>query len=247
MGVVKKVKKSLKKAGKAATKFAEGKTGNKLIDVGTMALSGDVYGLQQEGFKQLGKAIGKKNLVKAQNFGEKTLGKKNYQVTARGVKRGNRIGANAASAYLAYARGDPLTATKYGGDVAEAAIGTKALRQAHGAVKKAVGEKNYDLAMQGYKGARHGVTLGYNLAHLKHMDDAANVDRSVKNMAKLGLAGVHVVSAAEKAHGYIENLKREANQGKQMQSPQASKVRTMQAPIKSAAVGKGGIKPKLQY
>lgn len=247
MGITKKIKSSLKKAGKAATKFAEGKTGNKLIDVGTMALSGDVYGLQQEGFKQLGKAIGKKNLVKAQNFGEKTMGKKNYQVTARGVKRGNRIGANAASAYLAYARGDPLTAAKYGGDVAEAAMGTKALRKAHGAVKKAVGEKNYDLAMQGYKGARHGVTLGYNLAHLKHMDDAASLDRSAKNLAKLGLAGVHVASAVEKTHGYMENLRKEASQGKRMQSSQPSSVRPSQAPIKSSALGKGGIKPKLQY
>lgn len=247
MGKIKKIKSSLKKAGKAATKFAEGKTGNKLIDVGTMALSGDVYGLQQEGFKQLGKAIGKKNLVKAQNFGEKTMGKKNYQVTARGVKRGNRIGANAASAYLAYARGDPLTATKYGGDVAEAAIGTKALRQAHGAVKKAVGEKNYDLAMQGYKGARHGVTLGYNLAHLRHMDDAAKLDRSAKNLAKLGLAGVHVASAVEKAHGYMENLSKEAKVGRQMQSSQSSYVTPAQTPLKSSAVGKSGIKPKLQY
>ena len=247
MAIVKKVKKALKKAGKASTKFAEGKTGNKLIDVGTMALSGDVYGLQQEGFKQLGKAIGKKKLIKAQNFGEKTLGKKNYQVTARGVKRGNRIGANAASAYLAYARGDPLTAAKYGGDVAEASIGTKALRQAHGAVKKAVGEKNYDLAMQGYKGARHGVTLGYNLAHLKHMDDAASAQKSVKNLAKLGLAGVHVASAAEKTYGYIENLKREANQGKQMQSSSGSSSKSTPAPVKSTALGKGGIKPKLQY
>jgi hypothetical protein len=206
MGIVKKIKKTAKKAGKAATKFAEGKTGNKLLDVGTMALSGDVYGLQQEGFKQLGKAIGQKNLRKAQNFGEKTLGEKNYKTTARVVKRGNRIAANAASAYLAYARGDPLTATKYGGDVIEASVGTKALRKAHKGVAKVIGEKNYEKAMEGYKGARHGVTLGYNLAHLKHMDDAYTAQQSAMNAAKLGLAGVHVAHAADKAHGYMEKL-----------------------------------------
>jgi hypothetical protein len=206
MGIVKKIKKTAKKVGKAATKFAEGKTGNKLLDVGTMALSGDVYGLQQEGFKQLGKAIGQKNLRKAQNFGEKTLGEKNYKTTARVVKRGNRIAANAASAYLAYARGDPLTATKYGGDVIEASAGTKALRKAHKGVAKVIGEKNYEKAMEGYKGARHGVTLGYNLAHLKHMDDAYTAQQSAMNAAKLGLAGVHVAHAADKAHGYMEKL-----------------------------------------
>lgn len=244
MGITKKIKSSLKKAGKSATKFVEGKTGNKLIDVGTMALSGDVYGLQQEGFKQLGKAIGKKNLVKAQNFGEKTMGKKNYQVTARGVKRGNRIAANAASAYLAYARGDPLTATKYGGDVAEAAMGTKALREAHGAVKKAIGEKKYEMAKQGYKGARHGVTLGYSLAHLKHMDDAAQLEGSAKNLAKLGLAGVHVASAAEKAHGFIQKLVKGSQQGKTGQTSQPGSVRPMYPPVKPTAVGKGGVRPR---
>lgn len=206
MGVIKKIKKTAKKAGKAATKIAEGKTGSKILDVGTMALSGDVYGLQQEGLKQLGKAIGKKNLQKAQNFGEKTLGEKNYKTTARVVKRANRVGANAASAYGAYLRGDPLTATKYAGDVAEAAIGTKALRKAHKGVAKVIGEKNYEAAMQGYKGARHGVTLGYNLAHLKHMDDAYTAQSSAINAAKLGLAGVHVAHAADKAHGYMEKL-----------------------------------------
>lgn len=245
MGIVKKVKKSFKKAGKAATKFAEGKTGNKLLDVGSMALSGDVYGVQQEGLKQLGKAIGKKNLVKAQNFGEKTMGKKNYKATARGIKRGNRIGANAASAYLAYARGDPVGAVKYGGDVAEASMGTKALRKAHGAVKKTIGEKNYEMAKQGYKGARHGVTLGYNLAHLKHMDDAATLDNSTKNLAKLGLAGIHVASSAEKAHGYLTKVAK-PGQGKssgKQSTPQPGSIRYIQAPEKSGMGGIGGKKP----
>ena len=127
------------------------------------------------------------------------------------------IGANAASAYLAYARGDPLTAAKYGGDVVEASAGTKALRKAHGAVAKAIGEKNYDLAMKGYKGARHGVTLGYNLAHLKHMNDAYNAEQSAMNAAKLGLAGVHVANAADKAHGFMEKLKLEQKQAKAQQ------------------------------
>jgi hypothetical protein len=206
MGIIKKVKKTAKKVGKAATKFAEGKTGNKLIDVGTMVAGGDVYGLQQEGFKQLGKAIGQKNLRKAQNFGEKTLGEKNYKTTARVIKRGNRIGTNALSAYGAYLRGDPVTATKYAGDVIEASAGTKALRKAHKGVEKVIGKKNYEAAMQGYKGARHGVTLGYNLAHLKHMDDAYSAQQSAMNAAKLGLAGVHVAHAADKAHGYMEKL-----------------------------------------
>ena len=216
MGIVKKIKKTAKKVGKAATKFAEGKTGNKLIDVGTMALSGDVYGLEQEGLKQLGKAIGKKNLRKAQNFGEKTLGEKNYKTTARVVKRANRIGAQGTSAYLATLRGDPLTAVKYGGDVVEAAVGTKALRKAHKGVAKVIGEKNYEKAMEGYKGARHGVTLGYNLAHLKHMDDAYTAQQSAMNAAKLGLAGVHVAHAADKAHGYMEKLIHKQSKGGSM-------------------------------
>lgn len=207
MGIAKKIKKIAGKVGKASSKFAEGKTGNKLIDVGTMALSGDVYGLQQEGLKQLGKAIGQKNLRKAQNFGEKTLGEKNYKTTARVVKRGNRIGANAASAYLAYARGDPVSAAKYGGDVAEASIGTKALREAHKGVAKAIGEKNYNAIKEGYKGARHGATIGYNLAHLKNTDDAYNAQKSALNAAKLGLAGVHVAASTHKAYEHFTKQK----------------------------------------
>jgi hypothetical protein len=244
MGKIKKltssVKSATKKAVKATSKFAEGKTGNKLIDVGQMALAGDLYGLQQEGFKQLGKAIGKKNLRKAQNFGEKTMGEKNYKTTARVVKRGNRIGANAASAYLAYARGDPITATKYGGDVAEASIGTKALRKAHGAVEKTIGKKNYESAMKGYKGARHGVALGYNLAHLSHMNDAYAAKNTALNAAKLGLAGSHVVNSAEKAYSYMSGLKTEAEQSKKMQQSQPS-VTTNKIKVANV-IGKGGVR-----
>jgi hypothetical protein len=203
MGIAKKIKKIAGKVGKASSKFVEGKTGNKLLDVGSMALSGDVYGLQQEGFKQLGKAIGKKNLRAAQNFGEKTMGEKNYKTTARVIKRGNRIGANATSAYLAYARGDPVMAAKYGGDVAEASMGTKALREAHKGVAKAIGEKNYQAIKEGYKGARHGAVIGYNLAHLKNTDDAYNAQKSALNAAKLGLAGVHVAASTHKAYEHF--------------------------------------------
>ena len=198
-GVLKKVK-----------KFAASKTGKSLIKVGKTALAGDVYGLEKQGIDRLGKAIGKKNLRKGQAFGEDVMGKKNYQATAKGAKRANRVGANATSAYLAYARGDPVSAAKYGGRTAEAAMGTQALRKIHGAVKDTVGEKNYDIMNNSYKATRHGVTLGYNLAHLSNTASAFKSVNSVGNAAKMGVAAYHTADSAKTA---MDHAKQWANTG----------------------------------
>ena len=191
---------------KKAKKFAASKTGKSLIKVGKTALAGDVYGLEKQGIDRLGKAIGKDNLRKGQAFGEKTMGKKNYQATAKGVKRGNRVAANATSAYLAYARGDPVSAAKYTGRTAEAGMGTQALRKIHGAVKDKIGEKNYNTLNNTYKGTRHGVTLGYNLAHLSHTSGEFSKVQSLSNAAKMGIAGYHTAHAAHTMASHLEKV-----------------------------------------
>lgn len=201
-GVLKKVK-----------KFAASKTGKSLIKVGKTALAGDVYGLEKQGIDRLGKAIGKKNLRKGQAFGEDVMGKKNYQATAKGAKRANRVGANATSAYLAYARGDPVSAAKYGGRTAEAAMGTQALRKIHGAVKDTVGEKNYDIMNNTYKATRHGVTLGYNLAHLSNTANAFKSVNSVGNAAKMGIAAYHTADSAKTAMDHAKQWATKDKQG----------------------------------
>lgn len=223
-----KGKKLLKKVGKASFK-----TSKKLAEVGMMAAHGDVYGVQQEGFKQLGKAIGKKNLVKAQNFGEKTLGEKNYKTTARVVKRGNRIGANAASTYIAYARGDPVGAAKYGGATVEAAVGSKALRGAHSFVREKVGGKKYDLVMNSYRGARVGGTLAYNAGKL------ANVD--VNDTAALVSASSSFGGSGARSYNFVNKLTNESNASKNKASVAPGKGPSVYSSIKSnvSAIGKG--------
>jgi hypothetical protein len=224
-------KTKLKKTAKA---FA--KTGRKLGEVGLMAAHGDVYGVQQEGFKQLGKAIGKKNLVKAQNFGEKTMGKKNYQTTARVVKRGNRIGANAASTYLAYQRGDPVAAAKYGGATVEASVGSKALREAHSFVKQKVGAKKYDLAMNSYRGGRVGGTLAYKAGTLAKVDPDKTLDL-VSASAGFGGAGA-------KSYKFVNKLTSDSSAEKKKAAVAPGSGRSVYPVSKSNAVGGGGKKPR---
>lgn len=222
---------------KKAKKFTTSKTGKSLIKVGKTALAGDVYGLEKMALDRAGKAIGKKNLRKGQAFGEDVMGKKNYQATAKGVKRGNRVGANATSAYLAYARGDPVAAAKYGGRTAEAAMGTQALRKIHGAVKDKVGEKNYNTLNNSYKASRHGVTLGYNLAHLSSSASTFDQARNVGNAAKLGMAGYHTAHAATKMAEHLHQVHKgtAANGPKQktklIAPPIASQPNAIKGPI----------------
>jgi hypothetical protein len=225
-------KTKLKKVGKA---FA--KTGRKLAEVGLMAAQGDVYGVQQEGFKQLGKAIGKKNLVKAQNFGEKTMGKKNYQTTARVIKRGNRIGANAASTYLAYQRGDPVAAAKYGGATVEASVGSKALREGHGLIKQKVGAKKYDLAMNSYRGARVGGTLAYKTGKMVNTD--------LDDTLGLVTAQAGFSAAGAKSYKFVNKLTNDSNASKNKAAVIPNTGRTVYPSKRNNMVGTGGIKPRI--
>jgi hypothetical protein len=237
--VAKKVVKSQVIGLDKAKQFAGTKTGKSLIKVGKTALAGDVYGLEKMGVDRLGKAIGKDNLRKGQAFGEKTMGKKNYQATAKGVKRGNRVGANATSAYLAYARGDPVSAAKYTGRTAEAAMGTQALRKIHGAVKDKIGEKNYDTLNNSYKATRHGVTLGYNLAHLSNTNTAFQANNSLVNAGKMGIAGYHTAHSAKTAYDHIKEVGTQAKQeGRPNYVAPGSTTTTRMQP--AAPIGGGG-------
>jgi hypothetical protein len=233
-GVLKKVK-----------KFAASKTGKSLIKVGKTALAGDVYGLEKQGIDRLGKAIGKKNLRKGQAFGEDVMGKKNYQATAKGAKRANRVGANATSAYLAYARGDPVSAAKYGGRTAEAAMGTQALRKIHSAVKDKIGEKNYNTVNNVYKGTRHGVTLGYNLAHLANTSSTFNQAKNVQNAAKLGMAGYHTAHSAQTMAQHLNQVRKGTAANGQNTNSKITKLTPVGGNMqKTAPIGGGGMRHK---
>lgn len=221
-------------------------TGKSLIKAGKSALAGDVYNLEMQGINRLGKAIGKDNLRKGQAFGEKVMGKKNYQATAKGVKRGNRVGANAASMYLAAARGDPVSEAKYAGRTAEAAMGTQALRKLHGAVKDKIGDKRYNTLNNTYKGTRHGVTLGYSLAHLGNSNAEFGLNKSALNAAKLGVAGYHTAEAAHTMASHLEKVaKKEAANGPK--KPQGRPMVTVptSTTTRNPAIGGGGVKPKM--
>ena len=121
------------------------------------------------------------------------------------------MGANAASAYLAYARGDPLAASKYTGRTAEAAIGTQQLRKIHGGIKDKMGEKNYNMVYNSYKAGSHGVALGYNLAKLNSSAGAFKDVQSAGNAAKLGIAGYKTATAAHKAVTHIADVHAKSN------------------------------------
>jgi hypothetical protein len=244
-GIFSRARSAVKSVGSKVKSALATPTGKSLIKVGKSALAGDVYNLEMQGINRLGKAIGKDNLRKGQAFGEKVMGKKNYQATAKGVKRGNRVGANAASMYLAAARGDPVAEAKYAGRTAEAAMGTQALRKLHGAVKEKIGDKNYNTLNNTYKGTRHGVTLGYNLAHLGNTSSAYGINKSAQNAAKMGLAGYHTAEAAHNMASHLEKVaKKEAANGPN--KPQGRPMVTVPtSTARTPAIGGGSMKPKM--
>ena len=231
---------------KAIKKFAAGKTGKSLGKIAGLAAEGDIHALEMKGINRLGKAIGEKNLDKAQRFGEKTLGKKNYQTTAKVVKRGNNIAGNVASMYAAGMMGNDLGVAKYGGKTIQAAAGEKAIDKARQGIKNKVGAENFHKGMDVYKGVRKGVALGYSLHHLSSAHSDFADTKNALNAAKLGLAGYHAAHATHDMAMYTGKMTQKYGPPGQTQKQSAVPGSSLNViKPKPLVGGGGGKKPKI--